>query len=151
MLLEAPGRLLGPLIEALETARSLAPDACAQLRSYQRAVQQAMQGGEGAEAAEPELRENLGAVREIGLSRPKSGGGAAAGAGCGGAAASAACLRAGLALPAGGGDGDKGDSGGGGSKGDDTPDVDVETAAADDEEASPQKASPKKKRTPKAS
>ena len=141
MLLEAPGRLLGPLIEALETARSLAPDACAQLRSYQRAVQQAMQGGEGAEAAEPELRENLGAVREIGLSRPKSGGGAAAGAGCGGAAACAA----------GGGDGDKGDSGGGGSKGDDTPDVDVETAAADDEEASPQKASPKKKRTPKAS
>ena len=132
MLLEAPGRLLGPLIEALETARSLAPDACAQLRSYQRAVQQAMQGGEAAEAAEPELRENLGAVREIGLSRPKSGGGAAAGA-------------------AGGGDGDKGDSGGGGSKGDDTPDVDVETAAADDEEASPQKASPKKKRTPKAS
>ena len=113
-------------------ARSLAPDACAQLRSYQRAVQQAMQGGEGAEAAEPELRENLGAVREIGLSRPKSGGGAAAGA-------------------AGGGDGDKGDGGGGGSKGDDTPDVDVETAAADDEEASPQKASPKKKRTPKAS
>ena len=141
MLLEAPGRLLGPLIEELETARSLAPDACAQLRSYQRAVQQAMQGGEGAEAAEPELRENLGAVREIGLSRPKSGGGAAAGAGCGGAAACAA----------GGGDGDKGDSGGGGSKGDDTPDVDVETAAADDEEASPQKASPKKKRTPKAS
>ena len=141
VLLEAPGRLLGPLIEALETARSLAPDACAQLRSYQRAVQQAMQGGEGAEAAEPELRENLGAVREIGLSRPKSGGGAAAGAGCGGAAACAA----------GGGDGDKGDSGGGGSKGDDTPDVDVETAAADDEEASPQKASPKKKRTPKAS
>ena len=132
MLLEAPGRLLGPLIEALETARSLAPDACAQLRSYQRAVQQAMQGGEGAEAAEPELRENLGAVREIGLSRPKSGGGAAAGA-------------------AGGGDGEKGDGGGGGSKGDDTPDVDVETAAADDEEASPQKASPKKKRTPKAS
>ena len=132
MLLEAPGRLLGPLIEALETARSLAPDACAQLRSYHRAVQQAMQGGEAAEAAEPELRENLGAVREIGLSRPKSGGGAAAGA-------------------AGGGDGDKGDSGGGGSKGDDTPDVDVETAAADDEEASPQKASPKKKRTPKAS
>ena len=132
MLLEAPGRLLGPLIEALETARSLAPDACAQLRSYQRAVQQAMQGGEAAEAAEPELRENLGAVREIGLSRPKSGGGAAAGA-------------------AGGGDGDKGDGGGGGSKGDDTPDVDVETAAADDEEASPQKASPKKKRTPKAS
>lgn len=132
VLLEAPGRLLGPLIEALETARSLAPDACAQLRSYQRAVQQAMQGGEGAEAAEPELRENLGAVREIGLSRPKSGGGAAAGA-------------------AGGGDGDKGDGGGGGSKGDDTPDVDVETAAADDEEASPQKASPKKKRTPKAS
>ena len=141
MLLEAPGRLLGPLIEALETARSLAPDACAQLRSYHRAVQQAMQGGEGAEAAEPELRENLGAVREIGLSRPKSGGGAAAGAGGGGAAAGAA----------GGGDGDKGDSGGGGSKGDDTPDVDVETAAADDEEASPQKASPKKKRTPKAS
>ena len=141
MLLEAPGRLLGPLIEALETARSLAPDACAQLRSYQRAVQQAIQGGEAAEAAEPELRENLGAVREIGLSRPKSGGGAAAGAGCGGAAACAA----------GGGDGDKGDSGGGGSKGDDTPDVDVETAAADDEEASPQKASPKKKRTPKAS
>ena len=141
MLLEAPGRLLGPLIEALETARSLAPDACAQLRSYQRAVQQAMQGGEGAEAAEPELRENLGAVREIGLSRPKSGGGAAAGAVGGGAAAGAA----------GGGDGDKGDSGGGGSKGDDTPDVDVETAAADDEEASPQKASPKKKRTPKAS
>ena len=132
MLLEAPGRLLGPLIEALETARSLAPDACAQLRSYQRAVQQAMQGGEGAEAAEPELRENLGAVREIGLSRPKSGGSAAAGA-------------------AGGGDGEKGDGGGGGSKGDDTPDVDVETAAADDEEASPQKASPKKKRTPKAS
>ena len=141
VLLEAPGRLLGPLIEALETARSLAPDACAQLRSYQRAVQQAMQGGEGAEAAEPELRENLGAVREIGLSRPKSGGGAAAGAVGGGAAAGAA----------GGGDGDKGDSGGGGSKGDDTPDVDVETAAADDEEASPQKASPKKKRTPKAS
>ena len=141
MLLEAPGRLLGPLIEALETARSLAPDACAQLRSYQRAVQQAMQGGEAAEAAEPELRENLGAVREIGLSRPKSGGGAAAGAGGGGAAACAA----------GGGDGDKGDGGGGGSKGDDTPDVDVETAAADDEEASPQKASPKKKRTPKAS
>ena len=141
MLLEAPGRLLGPLIEALETARSLAPDACAQLRSYQRAVQQAMQGGEAAEAAEPELRENLGAVREIGLSRPKSGGGAAAGAVGGGAAAGAA----------GGGDGDKGDSGGGGSKGDDTPDVDVETAAADDEEASPQKASPKKKRTPKAS
>ena len=141
MLLEAPGRLLGPLIEALETARSLAPDACAQLRSYHRAVQQAMQGGEAAEAAEPELRENLGAVREIGLSRPKSGGGAAAGAGCGGAAACAA----------GGGDGDKGDGGGGGSKGDDTPDVDVETAAADDEEASPQKASPKKKRTPKAS
>ena len=141
VLLEAPGRLLGPLIEALETARSLAPDACAQLRSYQRAVQQAMQGGEGAEAAEPELRENLGAVREIGLSRPKSGGGAAAGAGGGGASAGAA----------GGGDGDKGDSGGGGSKGDDTPDVDVETAAADDEEASPQKASPKKKRTPKAS
>ena len=132
MLLEAPGRLLGPLIEALETARSLAPDACAQLRSYHRAVQQAMQGGEAAEAAEPELRENLGAVREIGLSRPKSGGGAAAGA-------------------AGGGDGEKGDGGGGGSKGDDTPDVDVETAAADDEEASPQKASPKKKRTPKAS
>ena len=132
VLLEAPGRLLGPLIEALETARSLAPDACAQLRSYQRAVQQAMQGGEAAEAAEPELRENLGAVREIGLSRPKSGGGAAAGA-------------------AGGGDGEKGDGGGGGSKGDDTPDVDVETAAADDEEASPQKASPKKKRTPKAS
>lgn len=141
VLLEAPGRLLGPLIEALETARSLAPDACAQLRSYQRAVQQAMQGGEAAEAAEPELRENLGAVREIGLSRPKSGGGAAAGAVGGGAAAGAA----------GGGDGDKGDSGGGGSKGDDTPDVDVETAAADDEEASPQKASPKKKRTPKAS
>lgn len=141
MLLEAPGRLLGPLIEALETARSLAPDACAQLRSYQRAVQQAMQGGEAAEAAEPELRENLGAVREIGLSRPKSGGGAAAGAVGGGAAAGAA----------GGGDGDKGDGGGGGSKGDDTPDVDVETAAADDEEASPQKASPKKKRTPKAS
>ena len=141
VLLEAPGRLLGPLIEALETARSLAPDACAQLRSYQRAVQQAMQGGEAAEAAEPELRENLGAVREIGLSRPKSGGGAAAGAGGGGAAACAA----------GGGDGDKGDGGGGGSKGDDTPDVDVETAAADDEEASPQKASPKKKRTPKAS
>ena len=141
MLLEAPGRLLGPLIEALETARSLAPDACAQLRSYQRAVQQAMQGGEGAEAAEPELRENLGAVREIGLSRPKSGGGAAAGAGGGGASAGAA----------GGGDGDKGDGGGGGSKGDDTPDVDAETAAADDEEASPQKASPKKKRTPKAS
>ena len=141
MLLEAPGRLLGPLIEALETARSLAPDACAQLRSYHRAVQQAMQGGEAAEAAEPELRENLGAVREIGLSRPKSGGGAAAGAGGGGAAACAA----------GGGDGDKGDGGGGGSKGDDTPDVDVETAAADDEEASPQKASPKKKRTPKAS
>ena len=150
MLLEAPGRLLGPLIEALETARSLAPDACAQLRSYHRAVQQAMQGGEAAEAAGPELRENLGAVREIGLSRPKSGGGAAAGAGGGGAAAGAAGGGA-AAGAAGGGDGDKGDGGGGGSKGDDTPDVDVETAAADDEEASPQKASPKKKRTPKAS
>jgi hypothetical protein len=139
-LLEAPGRLLGPLIEALETARSLAPDACLQLRAYHRAVQQAMQGGEAAEAAEPELRENMGAVREIGLCRPKSGGGAAVGAG-------------------GGGDGGKGDGGGGGSKGDDapdvtpdvTPDADAEAPTADDEEASPQKASPKKKRTPKAS
>ena len=142
VLLEAPGRLLGPLIEALETARSLAPDACLQLRAYHRAVQQAMQGGEAAEAAEPELRENMGAVREIGLCRPRSGGGAAAGAG-------------------GGGDGGKGD--GGGSKGDDAPDVTLDvtpdadaetptkTPSADDEEASPQKASPKKKRTPKAS
>ena len=140
VLLEAPGRLLGPLIEALETARSLAPDACLQLRTYHRAVQQAMQGGEAAEAAEPELRENMGAVREIGLCRSKSGGGAAVGAG-------------------GGGDGGKGDGGGGGSKGDDapdvtpdvTPDADAEAPTADDEEASPQKASPKKKRTPKAS
>ena len=64
VLLEAPGRLLAPLIEALEP--KLADDARGTLIEYAKAVHEVLQGGDGAQGARLELQAGLEEVRAIG-------------------------------------------------------------------------------------
>ena len=70
-LLEAPGRLLPPLIHALEP--KLADEPRTFLLEYARAVQETLQGGEAAQAAAEELRNGIAKVREIGMTAGRSG------------------------------------------------------------------------------
>ena len=66
-LLQAPGRLVGPLIDALEP--KLPEPAYAALSAYQRAATAVWSGAENADAAQRELDDGLEAVRHIGLTK----------------------------------------------------------------------------------
>ena len=77
-LLDAPGKLLLPLIESLQP--KLSADAHGALRGFQRSVQATLQGGETAQAATEELRRGVDDIRMIGLSGGGKGAGDDAGA-----------------------------------------------------------------------
>ena len=70
VMLEAPGRLLPPLIEAL--GPKLADEPKGTLLAYAKASHEVLLGGEGAEGAKEELRAGLEGVRAIGLSGGKA-------------------------------------------------------------------------------
>ena len=65
-MLEAPGRLLPPLIDALEPKLAEGPRGT--LLAYAKSAHEVLQGGEGAQGAADELRGGLEAVRGIGMS-----------------------------------------------------------------------------------
>ena len=71
-MLQAPGKLLAPLIDALED--KVGADAHGLLASYQREVHAALTDGGGGGGA-PALREGIDAVRRLALSPSKGGGG----------------------------------------------------------------------------
>jgi hypothetical protein len=95
-MLDAPGKLLLPLIQALQP--KISPDAFGALVEYQRAVAATLQGGESAQAATEELRGGLQGIRDLGLGGGGGAKGASTGAGGGGGAG------AGAGAGAGGGD-----------------------------------------------
>ena len=67
IMLEAPGRLLLPLIDALQP--KVSPHVHSTFVAYQKAVQTKLHGGEGAESAGIELLDGLEAVRAFGLGK----------------------------------------------------------------------------------
>ena len=75
--LQAPGKLLAPLIDALED--KVGADAHGLLASYQREVHAALTDGGGGGGGAPALREGIDAVRRLALSPSKGGGGGGGG------------------------------------------------------------------------